>query len=128
MIVIVLLIIGAIVIAGIMKAQRRMAFADGLRAQRLSRNPDQPSWIGDIFKMDTFQSFVSVKARTHDIPEGFIRLVFHDRELLDGMMQYAAEVERQGGDFTAQINGCSNLLLRSWEKIPPAGRTRFGRD
>lgn len=124
-VIIILVIVAAIVVAGIMKAQRRMAYADGLRAAQTARNSGKPSWTGHSAKTDMFRSFVRAKARSQDVSEKFISLTFEDDELLADMLSYAAEVERRGGDFTAQINECSKLLVVSWEKIPLVDRTRL---
>lgn len=122
-------VVAFFIIKGMMKVQRRMAYADGLRAARSNSpvkqpDPNYPTWYKSYFELDTFYTLTRAQVTSRDIPVSYFQCATAE-DMQASLFEYVAEIERNGGNLSAQTDGAAQLIIHSWHSLTRDQQRKF---
>jgi len=127
-------LIAWIVVAGITKANRRMAYADQKAAERELKAVEDdphlmPTWLQKPGRLREFLARVETTLRSREVPPQFVERIIGDDLEYHRIMHLVALLERRNGGLPAQVTVAADYVWDKWvtEELHRVGLPTWGR-
>lgn len=133
-----LLIVGGliawVVVAGVTKANRRMAYADQKAVERelkaVEDDPHMmPTWLQKPGRLREFLARVEATLRSREVPPRFVERILGDDLEYHRIMHLVALLERRKGGLSAQVTAAADFIWDKWvaQELHRVGLPTWGR-